>query len=284
MNTTYSLLTFTTLICLLTKNRSLMAAAIAITVTSGFLQNIVNWQGLICILGFAGISYSYFHFRQIKQFARISLFIILATLTICFALHKIPGFFNLLVINRLCISSKSSPFTMYLNFDKVIAALILYITSHLAIVEKHINRKSALQILCTTGLSVTTLLGPGLLLGHIAFDPKLPQILWLWSLNNLLFVSLAEETIFRGFLQDSLKSFFSQEARLKYGHILLSALAYGLLIHLKGGTPYAILVTIAGIFYGYIYEKSGLLPAIVTHFSLNLIHILLFTYPSASRP
>jgi membrane protease YdiL (CAAX protease family) len=172
---------------------------------------------------------------------------------------------------------------MYLNFDKVIAALILYVTNHLTIAEKHINRVSILQILCVTGLGAATLLGPGLLLGHIAFDPKLPHVLWIWSLNNLLFVSLAEEIMFRGFLQDRLKPFFSKKASLKYGHIFLSALTYGLLIHLKGGIPYAVLVTIAGVFYGYIYEKSGLLPAIVTHFSLNLIHILLFTYPSASH-
>ena len=53
------------------------------------------------------------------------------------------------------------------------------------------------------------------------------------------------------------------------------------MLHYQGGLSYVALATVAGIFYGMAYYKSGrLISAIAVHFLLNLTHALFFTYPA----
>ncbi len=41
--------------------------------------------------------------------------------------------------------------------------------------------------------------------------------------------------------------------------------------------------SIAGVAYGLAYRQGGLLASVSAHFGLNLLHILLFTYPLLVR-
>lgn len=115
------------------------------------------------------------------------------------------------------------------------------------------------------------------------FDPKLPSSLPIWALTNLLFVCLAEEGFFRRFIQKylclSLRNF-------NYGNliaILITSVLFGL-SHFMGGTKYVILATVAGAGYGWIYLRTQRIEAsIITHFSLNLVHFLFFTYPALAN-
>lgn len=51
--------------------------------------------------------------------------------------------------------------------------------------------------------------------------------------------------------------------------------------HYKGGIPYVIFASIAGLFYGYAYDKTKRIEsAVVVHFGLNLTHFLFFSYPA----
>jgi membrane protease YdiL (CAAX protease family) len=74
-----------------------------------------------------------------------------------------------------------------------------------------------------------------------------------------------EETLFRGLLQTWI------------GWIPASIL-FGL-GHLGGGWKLALLSLIAGLLYGRSYLKGRIESAILLHFSVNLLHFLLFTYP-----
>ena len=41
--------------------------------------------------------------------------------------HLLPGFNNLIVFDKIQFSSDSTPFTMYLNFDKTLVGIFIYL-------------------------------------------------------------------------------------------------------------------------------------------------------------
>jgi len=281
MNLSYALLALTTIICLFTRNRSLLLFSILATTASGLFQGMINLTGLFSILFFFVLCKIFFSFKNLTKLAKVLLFTVITLFVIGFTFHMIPGFSNSLVIDKIQVSELSCPFSMYLNFDKVLAALIIYTTSNLCILEKPISRKSALQALFYCLLCVSFILTPGLLSGYIEYDPKLPDILWIWVLNNLLFVCMGEEVIFRGFLQSSLKVFLKKKPYAVHLSIIISSIVFGL-AHFKGGIIYVILASVCGWFYGYIYEKTNrILCSILVHFELNLVHLIIFTYPAS---
>ncbi len=72
-------------------------------------------------------------------------------------------------------------------------------------------------------------------------------------------------------------------SKIRYGDALAIAVAAVLfgLRHYMGGINYILLATVAGIGYGWAYRHTGRMEAsILTHFSLNSLHFLLFTYPA----
>jgi membrane protease YdiL (CAAX protease family) len=61
--------------------------------------------------------------------------------------------------------------------------------------------------------------------------------------------------------------------------LLMTYVLFGL-AHFSGGLEYAFVAGLAGIGYGVAYWTTGRLEAsIITHFLLNLIHLVFFTYP-----
>lgn len=193
-------------------------------------------------------------------------------------LHLIPGFHNLLVLNKVQLTNDALPFTLYLNLDKTAVGLcILGLTLNLASTA-HEWKTLLKQVGYRLPLIILVILALSSVLNYVKFTPKLPQSLWLWVLSNLFFTCLAEEGLFRGFIQETLNRF-----RYKYSAVIaivVPALIFGL-IHYPGGINYVFLATIAGILYGWIYHVSKRIEAsILAHFMLNLTHILLFTYPA----
>ena len=111
----------------------------------------------------------------------------------------------------------------------------------------------------------------------VKFDFKLHDYFLIFAINNLFFVSMAEEVLFRGFLQRHLSLLKIKFASLI--GILLPAIIFGL-FHLKAGVPFMIFATLSGIMYGLVYHRSKSIEVtIFTHFLLNFIHITFFTYP-----
>ncbi|MFD1791571.1 CPBP family intramembrane glutamic endopeptidase [Ochrobactrum teleogrylli] len=112
------------------------------------------------------------------------------------------------------------------------------------------------------------------------FDPKIMPYLGIWAVNNLVFVAFAEEVLFRGMIQGRLLAYSYYRCWHPAFAIAISAVLFGML-HYQGGLSYVALATVAGIFYGMAYYKSGrLISAIAVHFLLNLTHALFFTYPA----
>jgi membrane protease YdiL (CAAX protease family) len=197
--------------------------------------------------------------------------------------HLLPGFQNLRILNNVYISSNGIPFSLYLNFDKTVVGLFI-----LGILHQRLTTitewRNMMKAMVPSALLVIVIVAiVSFAFKFVWFDPKLSKALPIWAMTNLLFVCVAEEGFFRGFIQ---KYACLTLRRIRYGNavaIILSAVLFGL-SHFMGGPRYVVLATIAGMGYGWIYWRSlRIEAAILTHFSLNLVHFLLFTYPALAN-
>jgi membrane protease YdiL (CAAX protease family) len=204
------------------------------------------------------------------------LFIILSLFLMA---HLVPGFDNVKVYDKVRFSADSLPFSMYLNFDKPFVGIVIVSILGTGGSVRKINDHIRILLL-NFGVCIGVLLLGAFALNYVAVDVKLPSGSWIWVFNNLLFVAFTEEAFFRRYIQGGLTQRFELVKGGPLIALLISALAFGL-AHSKGGASYVVLSTIAGLFYGFAYMKTNRLePAVLTHFLLNLVHFLLFSYPA----
>ncbi|ROT47042.1 CPBP family intramembrane glutamic endopeptidase [Candidatus Cardinium hertigii] len=300
------LLAITVIIALFCRNKKFLYISIVVTNMVGLYEDIINMVGLTALCGFGIMAYLYFHVKNYNNVLKTLLFIGLSTFLAGFPFHVIPGFFKNTQVQFVALLSS---FSISLNFDKTMSALILYSIRHFYILEKKIDIKSLQQTVISLLICISLVLIPAFISGYVKFDPKIPSMLWIWAMNNFFFVCMAEEIIFRVFLQNTLKTCIgylykkvaltpaNASAEVNGGllkplakfdtvvsknlHIIIASLLFGL-VHLKGGIIYIIFATICGLCYGYTYDKTNrLICAMVVHFGLNLCHLLLFSYPTA---
>lgn len=278
MGLEYILLLFTSISCFLShKNVSILL--LLCSVIAAYICGTINGYGISAIIGFYVITHIYFQEDINSKIPKAILLLIILVTLILLGFHLLPGFNKSLVIDKLRISALSIPFSMYLNFDKTIAGIILFMNSGLYTNEGPPNVRSIIttsKLLC---LCSATLMMAGFLSGYIKPDFKVPDILLIWCINNLFFVCLSEEVIFRGIIQRKLEKSSSS----KYLPLALASLIFGL-AHFKGGIAYILLSCVAGYFYGLTYKKTRrILCSMVVHFGLNLTHLVFFTYPAAIK-
>ena len=259
----------------------LMAGQFALAFACG----IIDIRGLIALVAFWAICEAHLRKPSSEEWINSLAIFFKAAIAICFASHVIPGFHNVLALNTVKVSPASSPFNLYLNFDKTMAAFILAAASGQLLNGFVPGDKKALKdTLMISVLCIAVMIPVATLNGYIHFDPKFHHSFWLWAFNNLLFVCFAEEVIFRGVIQSRLMLIARQNSLSPYSAIVVASILYGTLLpgHFQGGIQYMAYATLAGMFYGYAYYRTGRLKsAMLVHFLLNLAHFLLFTYPSA---
>lgn len=249
--------------------------ALGVAIYHGNLQFI----GLVPLAVFAAICHVYFQNKNLNKASRFLLFWVVIACTIPFMLHMVPGIVNDLMIDQVQVSKISTSFTMYYNFDKAAAGLIILATSGLYLNEKPVDSKTIGTVFRIFVVTMAMLVPAGIAMGYLVYDPKFPDVFNMWAANNLLFVAFFDEVFFRGFLQNTIKSLF--QARYKL-HIIASSLIYGSLYY-KAGIEFMILAIIAGWFYGYTYEKTNRITcAMALHFLVNLVHFIFFAYPAAT--
>ena len=208
--------------------------------------------------------------------------LLLAALSLLLGAHLLPGFHNLQALNAVLVSADGLPFTIYLNLDKTLVALGL-LGWCVPRLSRRQEWRQLLQVLLSRSLLFLLLIFIlALASGKVHWDPKLPSYTLLWMLTNLLFVCTAEEAFFRGFLQQQLALLWKNRPLQQELPLALASLVYGL-SHFAGGPLYVAFVTLAGLGYGWVYQKTGCIEAsILLHFALNASHFLFFTYPSLS--
>lgn len=197
--------------------------------------------------------------------------------------HRVMGFDNILVLNKVFISKDGVPFSLYLNYDKTILGILI-----LGILHQRISsRKEWFKMLKAMSWRAVIVILVVMLFAfrfkYVHFDFKIPRSILLFAVTNLFFVCLAEEAFFRGFIQKYLSMSLS---KIKFGNafaILVAATLFGA-AHFGGGWHYMVLAGIAGVGYGWIYFRTQRIEAsILAHFLLNMVHFVFFTYPALAR-
>lgn len=245
-----------------------------VTLTLSLIANVASPLGIIAILILYGLLILY---KDTSTLYRALLWLPIVVLALGLGAGRMPKFHNLLVLDQVQFSPNAIPFTLYLNFPKTIVGLMI-IGMNLRRLHTIPGWKDVCKRVVYKVPIIMLIIASALMLGYVKFEPKLPQALGIWMISNLFFTCLAEEALGRVLLQDFLKVL-----PLKYGQyiaIILTGLLFGL-AHCAGGITYVILATAAGILYGWVYKITNHIEvSILTHFMLNLMHILLLTYPA----
>ena len=195
-------------------------------------------------------------------------------------MHIMPGFQSLLIIDQAILSEGATPYSLYFNFDKTLVGLFILGLWYTRPAHQLSWSATSVKLLFYLPLLIATIVGLAYLFAYINFAPKIIDDLFFWLWANLLFTCMAEEALFRGLIQEQISQRLSHHPTGKWFAIIIAALLFGL-AHIGGGSLYVVLAIVAGLGYGYIYAITGRIEAsIIAHFSLNLVHILLFTYPA----
>ena len=248
-----------------------------LTLIFGLVFGKITIVGFSCLAILGMIVFGYYHWLS-KPSYRLVGGTLLFILSVGFYVHMIPGFSNMVLIPAHKITQDAFPYRSFLNFDKVLAGLF-FMGFGLQLARSTKDwMKAFVGALIPTFLTVSILLSFALTFNYVGWSPKLPGITFVWVISNFLFVAIAEEALFRGFLQTELQKIIGGKSAVLWG-LLLSSVFYGLL-HYKGGLFYISFATIAGLGYGTTYLMTKRIEsAILSHFIINLIHFLFFTYP-----
>ncbi|MHA6493690.1 CPBP family intramembrane glutamic endopeptidase [Pseudomonas borbori] len=190
---------------------------------------------------------------------------------IAFAAHLVPGFSPWPLWPTRQISADALPYALRLSWDKLLVGVTL--------LAWWLGRPhgATRRPVYAAGVALLTLLGVPLValtIGVVAWQPKWPEGLWLWLAVNLGVAVLAEELLFRAVLQTRLVAWLGL-----WPGLLLTALLFGA-AHVPFSPLFALVAGLAGLGYGLAFHYSGRLSvAIALHGAVNLLHLLLLSYP-----
>ena len=257
--------------------QSLWWAIWFVTLVSALVSGAVTAWGAVVSVVFACATYAFRQARKPWQLGLAAAAVL--ALAVGLMLHRLPGFHNPRVIDAVRFTPDARPFTLYLNYDKTLIGLFILGWLHTRI-HRLRDWKSMLAVWLpwTTGL-IALLMVLSLAMGYLRFAPKFPAESRLWLGVNLFFTCTAEEALFRGFIQAQLQRLWREKRGGATLALAVAAVLFGL-AHLAGGWAYVALATVAGLGYGWIYQRTQRIEAsILAHFALNVTHFFLFTYP-----
>lgn len=193
---------------------------------------------------------------------------------VALAAHLLPGFQPMALWPARQLSSDAQPFALRLAWDKLLLGLTL-LAWWLSRAKPLARHGSAATLIGAATLLLVPLLA--MTLGVVGWQPKWPEQLWLWLAVNLGVAVLAEELLFRAWLQPVLVTRLGAASG-----IVLTALLFGA-AHLPFSPLFALVAGVAGLGYGLVFHLSGRLwPALLLHGAVNLTHLLLLSYPLRS--
>jgi membrane protease YdiL (CAAX protease family) len=249
----------------------------AAAVLVGLLNEALTWPAAAALLALAGCCLcARYHagLRCIWTWAA-------GGLSLALALHALPGFHNPIVLDAVRTSPKAPPFSLYANFDKASAGLLLLACFAPRLRSWRDCRAIAAPTLQAFALAALATLGLAWVAGQVQPDAKWPPFAPVFLAVNLLFTCVAEEAFFRGLIQEQLtRALTSLPGLASWVPIAVSTVLFGL-AHAGSGLAYIGLASLAGLAYAAVYARTRRTEAaVLTHFLLNATHFLLFTYPA----
>jgi membrane protease YdiL (CAAX protease family) len=243
---------------------------------SGLITGLVAWQGVLALAVFAGLASTA---KWCKPgWIKVVLLFGTGWMTLALSVHKFAGFANPSLVADLRISEGAPAFTHNLNFDTTAAGLILFAIFCVPARTRQEWREVARQYPVILGTPLVVL-AIGLAVGYVNIDPKFVAYTPYYLATNLFFTCVTEEAFFRGFILEQLSVGMKRWRAGPYVALVIAALLFGI-AHAKGGPLLIGLASLAGLGYGYAYLRSKRIEAaILTHFALNALHFVAFTYP-----
>lgn len=206
---------------------------------------------------------------------------------VCFALSQVmlwrlvPGLDNFYVGN-MTLKEGSIPLTLWWNIDKPLLSILILGLVPFSKLTLQKWRTVTVQSFPIITLCALCLIPLALLSQMIRWSPGLPAMAGQLLIRNLIFVVIAEEIFYRFFLQNALYDLARHFKLSPWWALAAITLLFAVCGHASGGPLYAAFAGIAGFFYGYAYHTTKRIEAaIIVHFSINVLHMLLFTYPLA---
>jgi membrane protease YdiL (CAAX protease family) len=215
-----------------------------------------------------------------RAWVRMPLFVLTGACAFLFALHRFPGFHNPVLADGVRVSAGAAPFTLHANFDTAVAGIVLMGVFCAPIRTRAdwlpMLRRTAPVLIAT----LVVVLGAGTVFGYVRPDVKwTPLAPWFLAVN-LLFTCVTEEAFFRGFILGGLARALDRWRFGTAAAVVVSTVLFGL-AHARGGPALVVLAALAGLGYAAAYLRSGRIEgAILTHFALNAVHFVAFTYPA----
>lgn len=255
------------------------AALFVTAIIGGLVQGYLAWQAIPVLALFALIAYAA-TIPTTNRIVRIALLLATGYMALAMSQHKFAGFVQASLADNVRFSSDAPPMTHHASFDMISAGLIL-MAMFCNPAEKLAEWKDALRSVAPIIIgTLVIVLGIALVIGYVHWDFKLSSYTPIFLATNLLFTCVTEEAFFRGFMQEQLTRAMSGWRAGPLLALSVSALLFGI-AHVKGGPLFVLLAAIAGLNYGYAYLKTRRIEAsILTHFSLNAVHFIAFTYPN----
>ncbi|MBP2200360.1 CPBP family intramembrane glutamic endopeptidase [Pantoea cypripedii] len=259
---------------LLQFSKKAAAGLLLVTVITGAVSGVLDWRAWLFLTALLLVAIARMRFGDKKVVVHTTEVLVLA-FACGLMIHWIPGFHNVKVIDHASAGPESAPFSMYYNFDKALLPFVLLIAMRSLFVSVTAYKPAKWQWLLLVA-AVPALLLVAVLLGGLKPESHAPAWLLQFVFANIFFVSLAEEALFRGYLQQRLSGFMHPVLAL-----FIAALIFGAM-HLAGGMMLVVFATLAGVIYGLAWMWSGRLwVAVLFHAGLNIAHLLFFTYPAA---
>jgi len=259
-----------------------------VTFLAAYASGQLTWLAALWTILLAGACYAYRNDlpwmpKWSVRLVKAASFSGIVILSIGLAIHVLPGFHNIQILPPTQLTPRSIPYDQWINFDKTIAGLLI-----LGIAYRKLNtaatpwkialRRTAIPAIATIALVIVL----GRALGYIQWDLKWTAQFWPWAAINLLSTCMSEEAFFRAFLQTEIERLAGKRAGGPIIAIACSAVLFGI-AHIAGGWRYVALASVAGAGYGTVFYRTRRIEAsILTHFTLNAVHFLVFTYPAAA--
>jgi membrane protease YdiL (CAAX protease family) len=268
-------------------HRYVWSTALAAAVIAGYLTGAL--QGFaacwILILGAMALLYRWRrvhaelpYFRQERVVTGLALF----GFALAMGLALFPGFPRTVLVDSVALSPGAAAYSIGLGFPKVVTGIFIFGLLHERVRswrEMGEILRSAAPVLLVTLIAVMAI---ALAMGYVRFEPKWSSLFLVWAPINLLFTCFSEEAFFRGFVQRELAQIGSNRKVAAMVALVVAAVLFGL-AHFGGGWQYMCAATVAGLGYGWAYQRTQRVEAaMAVHFGVNAVHFLLFTYPSVA--
>ena len=250
-----------------------------VTILSALWLGVIDVTALFAIAAFAAICFGLKKYPSTSTHQHYIFWGLAVVGALALALHLIPGFKPTVAYENIRFSEISAEYTIRYGLDKAIVGFLI-----LAMLADRVTtlvdwKALLVKLPVVLLITLTAVMTLGMVAGYLQFDPKFSLFILWWALGNLFITCIAEEAFFRLLIQEKIKTWFSGfkfETRLT---LLVCAVLFGF-AHIGGGWLMVVGATVAGLGYAYVYHKTGRIEAaILTHFILNLSHILFFGYP-----